>query len=152
VLKETFVADVKKFAEIAGHTTDQFNVRQTALYIGLQLEEMAEKLSEIFWEGDGLVTDIVCLADAFKSGSHDVRLLIANHENLLDADIDLAWVTIGSMLSQGANIHGAIAEVTRANLDKFPDGVATKDANGKIKKPEGWRGPDLSPFVNGSGK
>ena len=49
-MKETVVADVTKFTQIAGCTTDQFNVRQTALYIGLQLEEMAEKLEEIFGE------------------------------------------------------------------------------------------------------
>lgn len=41
---ETFVADVRRFTEAVGCTTDRFNVRQTALYIGLQLEEMAEKL------------------------------------------------------------------------------------------------------------
>jgi hypothetical protein len=35
---------VRQFTEAVGCTTDQFNVRQIALYIGLQLEEMAEKL------------------------------------------------------------------------------------------------------------
>jgi predicted HAD superfamily Cof-like phosphohydrolase len=152
-VKETFVADVKKFTELAGCTTDQFNVRQTALYIGLQLEEMAEKLDAIFpTEGREMTEAIGTLSSHFKNGLFDYHVSKSDREALLDADVDLAWVTIGSMLSQGADVLGAMGEVTRANLDKFPGGVVTKDGNGKICKPEGWLGPDLSPFVNGSGQ
>ncbi|MFZ9330710.1 MAG: hypothetical protein ACO24I_05425 [Candidatus Fonsibacter ubiquis] len=71
----------------------------------------------------------------------------ADRESLLDADIDLAWVTIGSALSQGADVEGAAAEVSRANLDKFPNGVAIRDGNGKVVKPDGWKAPGLSTFI-----
>jgi predicted HAD superfamily Cof-like phosphohydrolase len=50
-------------------------------------------------------------------------------------------------LSQGANVEGAAAEVSRANLAKFPNGVAVRDANGKVVKPEDWKAPDLKPFI-----
>ena len=149
-MKETFVADVTKFTQIAGCTTDQFNVRQTALYIGLQLEEMAEKLEEIFGECSPSAEYLGILSTNFKNGVFDAQVETVCLESILDADVDLAWVTIGSMLSQGADVLGAMKEVARANLDKFPCGVVTKDDNGKVKKPDGWRGPDLLPYVNGS--
>lgn len=149
-MKETFVADVTRFTELAGCTTDQFDVRQTALQIGLQLEEMAEKLEAIF-RIDKHMGDLRAMSAMFKDGTLDHIVAITNREALLDADVDLAWVTIGSMLSQGADVLGAMQEVARANLDKFPGGVVTKDTNGKVVKPDGWRGPDLSPYVNGSG-
>lgn len=146
--KETFVADVRRFTELAGCTADQFNVRQTALYIGLQLEEMAEKLEAIFPNGGDLIDLFKKLSGRFKSGMYDLDVVDADRQALLDADVDLAWVTIGSMLSQGADVLGAMKEVARANLDKFPGGVVTKDENGKVVKPNGWQGPDLSPYVS----
>jgi predicted HAD superfamily Cof-like phosphohydrolase len=146
-MKETFVADVTKFEVIAGRTTDKFHVRQIAFQIGMQLEEMAEKLEAIF-QVNQTMGDLRMMSGLFKDGTFDRLVKDADRKELLDADVDIAWVTNGSMLAQGADILGAIGEVTRANLDKFPGGVVTKDANGKIMKPENWRGPDLSPFVN----
>ena len=145
---ETLISDVKKFTELAGGTTDQFNVRQTALYIGLQLEEMAEKLTAVFGGHSPHIADrLMSVSLGFKEGDFDDAIEACDAQDLLDADVDLAWVTIGSMLSQGADVLGAIGEVTRANMDKFPGGVVTKDCNGKVKKPQGWKGPDLSGFV-----
>lgn len=146
--RETFVADVRRFAELAGCTTDQFNARQTALYIGLQLEEMAEKLEAIFGCRDMMVRLLISVSSLFKRGDYDSDVAKANRECLLDADIDLAWVTVGSALSQGADVLGALREVARANLDKINVGVVKKDANGKVIKPAGWRGPDMSQFIN----
>lgn len=144
-----FIADVRRFTEAVGCTTKEFNVRQTALYIGLQLEEMAEKLEACGWPtGSGLVDRMRSTSMQFKAGIFDSDVKTADREALLDADIDLAWVTIGSALSQGADVEGAAAEVTRANLDKIsPDGSVVKDGNGKVRKPEGWRGPDIAPYV-----
>lgn len=147
---ETFVADVRRFTEAVGCTTDRFNVRQTALYIGLQLEEMAEKLEACGFNPDcsAIVEVIRITSGHFKRGAYDESVSSADRAALLDADIDLAWVTIGSALSQGADVLGAMREVARANLDKIgPDGTVLKDKNGKVRKPEGWRAPDLVPFV-----
>lgn len=146
---ETFVADVRRFTEAVGCTTDRFNVRQTALYIGLQLEEMAEKLEAIGYAGDALLVSLMKgTSGQFKSGSFDQLVETGDREAMLDADVDLAWVTVGSALSQGADLLGAMREVARANLDKIgPDGTVLKDENGKVKKPAGWRGPDIAPYV-----
>lgn len=165
--RETFVADVRQFTEAVGCTTDRFNVRQTALYIGLQLEEMGEKLEAC---GCGLMAERLYMMSAgFKEGLYDIDVRHADRADMLDADIDLAWVTIGSALSQGADVLGAMREVARANLDKLVAcdeqhlgidrpladcpkcsgrlAYAVKDANGKVTKPEGWRAPDITPFV-----
>ena len=175
---ETFVADVRRFTESVGCTTDRFNARQTALYIGLQLEEMAEKLEACFQSDTAITIAMRKVGDMFKAGEYDHRVEAANLAAMLDADIDLAWVTIGSALSQGADVLGAMREVARANLAKLVvcdecggsgfivDAtdetcdchgcgcrglVAVKDANGKVKKPEGWTAPDITPFICGGG-
>lgn len=158
---ETFVADVRRFTEAVGCTTDRFNVRQTALYIGLQLEEMAEKLEAISdskkidqidalkeAEVGGAAVMLRDMSRRFKEGDYDDHVEAGDREAMLDADVDLAWVTVGSALSQGADLLGAMREVARANLDKIgPDGAVLKDENGKVKKPDGWRGPDIAPYV-----
>ena len=147
-MSETFVADVRKFAEAAGHTTDEFNVRQTALYIGLQLEEMAEKLDAIFYYMPCPISRRLKDYSAyFKEGYFDLKVETANRQELLDADVDLAWVTIGSMLSQGADVTGAMNEVVRSNMSKMVEGRMVKDANGKVVKPDTYSPPNLAPFV-----
>lgn len=144
--EETFVADVTRFTQAVGCTTDQFNARQTALYIGLQLEEMAEKLEAVGITV--LADDLHTVSKMFKEGAFDERVAHGDRAAMLDADIDLAWVTVGSALSQGADVLGAMKEVARANLDKIgPDGSVIKDENGKVRKPINWRGPDITPFV-----
>ena len=153
-MSETFVADVRKFAEAAGHTTGEFNVRQTALYIGLQLEEMAEKLESLLWIFDhkihplDAVTELMNEASyEFKKGNYDNELAKVNREEMLDADVDLAWVTIGSMLSQGVDVTGAMNEVVRSNMSKMVDGKMVKDANGKVIKGTDFSPPNLAPFI-----
>ena len=139
---------VEKFVNAVSQTTDHFNVRQTALYTGLQVEELAEKLEAIglsVW-----AKDLYDLSASFKVGHYDDMVSRADREELLDADIDLAWVTFGSSLSQGADVAGAFGEVVRANLAKVgPDGVVLRDENGKIQKPAGWTPPCLDKFIQG---
>lgn len=139
--------NVVTFTQAVGCTTDVFNVRQTALYTGLQCEELAEKFEAMGMMGRA--AELKNIGMAFKRGDLDGYLETADRAALLDADIDLAWVTLGSAASQGANIEGACAEVSRANLDKIgPSGEVEKDGNGKVVKPAGWTPPDLEPFVN----
>lgn len=164
---------VRQFTESVGCTTDQFNARQTALYIGLQLEEMKEKLEALGWNNvrhsGGFYTDLMAALHKasceFKDGTMDVAVEEADRAAMLDADIDLAWVTIGSALSQGADVEGAAGEVARANMDKLhlchcedadyapcekcrdTGRYAVKDENGKVKKPGGWVAPNIEPFA-----
>jgi len=137
---------IRSFNIVAGNTHDTFNVRQSALYAGLQCEELAEKMVTLGFMGMSSV--LKQMASGFKEGSFDDRFVNVDRADLLDDDIDMLVVTIGSMLSQGANVHGAFQEVHRANMDKvWPDGTMHRDSNGKVVKPEGWKGPDLSPFI-----
>lgn len=147
-----FFSDVETFMTIAGQLDNKrkFDARQVALYIGLQLEELGEKLEACgFSPASPIVNMLHDTSASFKAGMFDNMVVNANREELLDADIDLAWVTIGSALSQGADVQGAAEEVSRANLAKFPNGIAIRDENGKVVKPAGWTGPDLKSFVNG---
>lgn len=146
--KNDLLANVLAFMRAADQTTLQYNVRQIALYTGLQLEELGEKLEAIGMPSRG--AELKALGMRFKTGVLDSFVETADRKALLDADIDLAWVTLGSAASQGANVAGACGEVSRANIDKIgEDGKVLKDENGKIQKPAGWPEPDLSDFING---
>lgn len=147
---------VRAFMQIGRQTTGTFNATQAAMYTGLQLEELAEKLMAI---ADG-TSSAKCLhkismaarvmnelADDFKSGKHVGDIMNGDLTEILDADIDLAWVAIGGALSVAADASGAISEVIRANLDKYPNGQVLKDGNGKVMKPKGWRPPNLLPYL-----
>lgn len=147
---------VAKFMRIGGQNPGTFDAKQMGLYTGLQLEAMAEKL-EVICAGNisferqarmrHMIECITQLSNEFKANEHYGAILRCDYEQFLDADLDLAWVSLGSAESVSPDAMGATGEVIRANLDKFPDGVVTRDANGKVVKPAGWRAHDLSPFV-----
>jgi predicted HAD superfamily Cof-like phosphohydrolase len=134
----------------------EINARRAAFQIGMQLEELSEKISSICRHGPerlGFCSEgLSQYADEFKRGDYDEAVRLAlndadNAEEFLDADIDLLWVTAGSLAAQGAKGDEAWAEVDAANWRKFPGGVATLDANGKVVKPAGWVPPDLSRYT-----
>ena len=116
---------VRQFTEAVGCTTDRYNVRQTALYIGLQTEELCEKIDALIYgislEPDAEVAGVMRLmhlrdvlhdvSQGMKAGEFDKAVELADRADMLDADIDLAWVTIGSALSQGADMR-----CTKANM------------------------------------
>lgn len=162
VFTGTFVEAVLRFMSIGGQTTGKFNARQACLYTGLQLEALAEKIAEI--QG-GCVTPeardhltplidmLVDYGNEFKRGLHEGDILRANHGKLIDADFDLAWVSIGALASTSVAPHGAIAHGAFTNLDKFVENAngdltALKDANGKIQKRMNWQPPDFDSFVD----
>jgi predicted HAD superfamily Cof-like phosphohydrolase len=139
---------------------EEFDPRFVAFHTGMQLEELAEKLAAILegaisdaqkihcWHLEQSIKAMAALGMDFKQGKYDDAVANGNRHDMLDADVDIQVVTIGSMMTAGNDILGALAEVNRANLDKkFPDGTYHLDTNGKIVKPEGWKKPDLTPFV-----
>lgn len=130
------------------------NVRQTAFYLGMQLEEMAEKLEAL-----GLLsvsTDLQGLATSCKNGEMDVEVggmfkEPARVKEFLDADADILWVTIGAAAAAGSDLYGAFNQgVSFANwAKKFPDGTFHRHPNtGKVLKPDGWEPADLTPYVH----
>lgn len=64
---------------------------------------------------------------------HPVKL---NYVEAIDACIDLPYVCEGTITAFGVDSNPLWAEVQRANMDK-------EWAEGKPRKPEGWRAPDI---------
>ena len=155
-----FVEKVKQFNEIAG-TPEVFNTRKAALYTGLQLEEMAEKIEAFLHDGETAKEDSLFFlknllnseSELFKTGKYDEIVEKVDRIAALDADVDLAVVSLGAGISIGADINGACHNVADSNLSKFPivDGKYTveKDNNGKVCKPATYKSPELAPFLRG---
>lgn len=152
--KREFIACVQAFMAASGDLEDVPNTRTVARYTGMQLEELAEKLEAL-----GLTLfaeDLQSVGREFKAGAFDelVRHALrspATAEAMLDADVDLAWVSIAGSLAAGAAVVDAGREVSASNLSKIgPDGSVQRDANGKIVKPAHFVRPDLRPFIHPS--
>lgn len=130
------------------------DARQSAFYLGMQLEEMAEKLAAVMGEDNWLASHMREAGEEFKRGAHDadVRAVMDNSgdvKDMLDADIDILWVTIGAARAQGANVPLAAGLVAQANWAKFPGGVIERHpVTGKVVKPAGWVAPDLAPALH----
>lgn len=151
---------VARFMTIAGQTTKGFNARQACLYTGLQLEELGEKIDAIM---AGLLTPsqrehffplrdaLAQFANEFKQGLHEGAILRSRHADIIDADFDLAWVSVAALFSESVNADAAVAHGAFTNLDKFRDGVVLKDpATGKVQKPSDWKSPDFLPYTDDS--
>ena len=67
----------------------------------------------------------------------------------LDALIDILVVTMGAIRAAGWDGEGAWKEVMDTNFAKIdPDtGKVRKREDGKVLKPEGWKAPELAPFI-----
>lgn len=140
-----WVEDVRRFMEASGQTTGKMNPEQAALYLGLQCEELAEKLRRLGW------TD---LADDLHKTGLEIRsdgapdLAVADRDKLADDDFDLLWVTIAAMHSEGIDPEAAWYCGAPSNLAKIVNGKVEKDETGKVKKPAtGWQEPDFRPSV-----
>lgn len=151
------IGAVQFFMQGSDQTTDEFNIRQTGLYLGLCLEEMAEQLEAL--GAYSMATELVNYADRFKTGMMDFVIAEnskspAIREELLDGSIDLAWVAFGAAFSQGARVHEAFEQVRAANHGKLSfcttEGryKTVRDANGKVMKPEGWKPPSHKNTIN----
>ena len=139
------INDIIKFNTDAGNTTDHFNVRQSALYLGLQCEELAEKLHAVGMHG--IASSLDDVSGKLKKGLYDSAVNHANRKEMLDADMDLIVVSVGAAISQGADPIGALAEVIRSNDSKRTDGKLVKDIHGKIIKGPDFSEPNLTPFM-----
>ena len=67
----------------------------------------------------------------------------------LDALVDILVVTMGAIRAGGFDGEGAWKEVMDTNFAKIdPEtGKVIKRADGKVLKPEGWKAPELAPFI-----
>ncbi len=147
---------VREFMVTGEQSLDRFNAKQASLYTGLQFEELAEKLEAIAQGAltEGKRSSMLNFArvmrewsDSFKTGAHEGDIGRADHADLIDADIDLAWVSLGALYSTALSGPRAISHCVYTNLDKFRNGCV-KDANGKIQKPADWQPPNFEPYVD----
>lgn len=155
--ERNFVKEVIEFNRLAGGS-GEFNARMVALYVGLQLEEMAEKIEAIPNPRNELGFLRVALeyhSRLFKSGKFDDLVESMSHEQrveALDADIDLAVVALGGACALGAEVEMAANEVMSSNLSKCiedEDGnpYMAKDENGKVIKSKNYFAPNLKNYV-----
>lgn len=147
-----FVGKVLKFNHIAGKKGNEFSVRDTSLYVGLILEEVAELIESIDGNELGkLHTALEYHSKRFKQGDFDRYVEKINRVDALDACVDIAVVAVGGASALGADVDGACHEVADSNLSKYElkDGeyVVLRDANGKIMKPASYRPPELKKFL-----
>lgn len=127
------------------------NIRRTGFQTGMQCEELAEKLARILGPNDPTMKQLASMGKLFKAGAYDRNIqhtLDSDPKGFLDDDLDLIWVSAGSVAAQGANGEVGWCNVDRANFAKFPDGVVTLDPDGKVVKPEGWQEPDHSNAIH----
>ena len=155
--ERNFVQEVVEFNRLAGGQ-DTFNPRMVALYVGLQLEEMAEKIESIPDPYEKLGKLRVALeyhSKLFKEGKFDELVEKMEHKHrveALDADIDLAVVALGGACAIGAEVEPAANEVMSSNMSKcMPDDdgnlYMAKDANGKVIKGKNFFKPNLKNYV-----
>jgi len=130
------------------------NPAQAAFYTGMQMEELAEKLQAVFGKDSQMARLMHEHANLLKSGKYDEQfgaaLGLGKAGDMLDADIDLLWVSLGGAKALGSNVHGAWSAVALANEAKrFPDGAYHRDpVSRKVLKPEGWAAPELGVFLH----
>lgn len=147
-LPTDIIGTVNQWNLDAGRTQGYFNPRQAAFYLGMQCEELAEKLAACGLETNAEILDH--LGKELKQGTWDAQVMQADRKTMLDGDADLVVVTIGSAQGIGSDFQRAMDKVLAANEAKrFADGQLHKDANGKILKPEGWQPPDLTDCLEG---
>lgn len=114
--------DQEKFMTAGDQTVDNYNESQYTMYVRLIHEEIGELQTAIAAE------------DTVEQ---------------LDALIDILVVTVGAIHSLGADGEGAWNEVMATNFAKIDaeTGKVRKREDGKILKPEGWKAPELEPFL-----
>lgn len=115
--------DVQVFMNAAGQTTNQSNIPQSSLYHNLICEEFNEYIQA-------------------KNASDEVEEI--------DACFDMIWVIVGYMLSRGWDCENIWDEGAFSNLNKIDKltGKVIKREDGKVLKPEGWKKPDFSKYIN----
>lgn len=129
---------VKKFQKLANQipSDDKAN-----FYFGLIMEEFDEFHNTLFGHS------ITRYTDSLKSGAVKVSLNNITKANLTDDILDLIWVGFAALEMMEIDIDGAIMELEKSNMSKFPGGVAKFDENGKVIKPESFVKPDFSQFI-----
>lgn len=150
---------VAAFMQIGGQKPGLFEAKGVCFQLGMVLEETGEIFDELAKAAvephrkaslEMHAEYLKSLGIALKCGNYLGEALRANLNEVVDGFGDVAWVAIGGVMKTAKDLPSAFRVLSRiadANLKKFPNGVALRDENGKILKPEGWKPPDHSDLV-----
>ena len=137
---------IKQFMTEVDCTTDEVNVPQASLYIGLILEEVSELLVTLGHDASRLIN----LSNQYKKNEYNKQIeqLIENGKlpEVLDHCMDIVWVSYGLSYSIGADVNGAENEVSTSNLSKTIDKLRDPITNKVIKGPS-FIPADFSKYV-----
>jgi len=90
--------------------------------------------------------------DLIREETDELEEAIQDNDKVeqLDALVDILVVTMGAIRAAGWDGQGAWKEVMDTNFAKIdPDtGKVRKREDGKVLKPEGWKAPQLSQFID----
>ncbi len=76
----------------------------------------------------------------------DAAIVEENMTEIADGIADLCYVLLGTAVRLGIDLPKIWEAVHAANMAKFGPG-SWRDETGKIRKPEGWKHPDISGFL-----
>lgn len=123
-------------------------VRDLDVQIGCHIEEFIEMMDALGlnWDDNEYLCSAVDILDEFstklKSGATTVPSV--NREALLDSLADQIVTAVGVGVCAKMDMNAAVTEVNESNWSKFNyKGYPEFDENGKIKKGERYRKPDL---------
>lgn len=140
---------VREFMVTSGMSVDRFNAVQIVTHTALQLEEISQKIYAISAGSiDSRDRDMLrnfaryanTIAHRFKCKLHVGDVIRCEHCELVDADFNLAFVSLGALYSVSTNGDGAIDAGCSYNFTQFVSDAVVHN-NG------GWRKPDFSAFV-----
>ena len=93
-----------------------------------------------------------------------IKLLAEEFQEYIDAEIDndiveiadaladLIYIACGTAASYGIPLNRVWNEVHSSNMAKLgPDGKPIKRADGKIRKPDGWKPPNVKKIIEDHG-
>lgn len=122
--------------------------------VGCMLEEVREFFMTVTTIDAPAMTALKQLTDAldlagglFKSSQVRIEIQDNLRAAALDALCDIEVTVNGVAYLSGFSKDGADEQVLGANDRKLVDGKPVILSGGKIGKPEGWRPPNLQPFV-----
>jgi len=152
--------DVRKFHELAEHPVAEkptkLSVDRTRLRLRLILEEFEELVDALYPPSAArkqaldiyrAYLDDICTPHGKDDVPQPLEASVEHFSDVGDALVDLSYFIAGMGLEMGLPMDRMWDEVQRANMDKFPGGVALRRPDGKVVKPEGWKPPDHAGII-----
>lgn len=130
------------------------DIEGLSVQIGCDLEEYCEFMKTLRTDSEGYakllqrtIADLEWFATKLKTRDQFVYIPVHLRVDALDAICDREVTGNGVAYMAGFDKMAADDAVLDSNEAKLVDGQPVLLPGGKIGKPEGWKAPDLRPFV-----